>query len=399
MALLPMRALIDGHQETINSSSFTLDIFQLKQELEELSNDKQRAINNLSKSEAEKITRRTELIREIQRLEDKSNITLWHSKIETYFLNHQLINNYLKVIKSISTKGISDLSKIAHNELLTDSIRIAFENELKALGKDIAITLENPTVGKGTVHSQLKLLGKDIRDILSEGEQKAIALALFIAEIKCQGDNTPIVFDDPVTSLDHQAANALAKNLLVLALEQQVIIFTHNKLFYNSLITNAQTLKNNNSKRTQHVCKDYTKHGCNGEGYHIRIYKIDKETRDRTGRITPALLESLNYWLQKAEQSMKENDYLCVPSYLKKAIEYYIDEKVMNKQGLMEDSKVKDHIEWERLKGLNPDKDTIDQLKTHWDALSNRGSHLSENSSENPLSVEELNKIINFLQT
>jgi wobble nucleotide-excising tRNase len=67
----------------------------------------------------------------------------------------------------------------------------------------------------------------DIKTILSEGEQKAVALALFIAETKIQKSKNPIILDDPVNSLDHKIAKNFAQRLL--ELKNQVILFNHQK--------------------------------------------------------------------------------------------------------------------------------------------------------------------------
>ena len=90
----------------------------------------------------------------------------------------------------------------------------------------------------------MKLIGNNsVIEILSEGEQKAVALAMFFAEI--QDDNYPIILDDPVTSLDHEIAGMLSKRLLVFS--NQVIVFCHNRLFLDGF----ETSKNN------HVCKNF----------------------------------------------------------------------------------------------------------------------------------------------
>ena len=44
-----------------------------------------------------------------------------------------------------------------------------------------------------------------------------------------------MVFDDPVTSLDHKIVDEVARRLVSLSKERQVIVFTHSILFYNSI--------------------------------------------------------------------------------------------------------------------------------------------------------------------
>lgn len=385
--------------KTTVSEKFVLDLLKTDEKLEDLSKKKQKELGDLQQSNAKKIQKINELGKEIDTLENKQNISKWKTKIENYFLACKAINKYSSVNQSISTRGITDLGSKAHDELLTDSIRKSFEDELKALGKDIEVSLEKTSAGKGTIRTRLKILGNDVRDILSDGEQKAVGLALFLAEVENQNDSCPIVFDDPVTSVDHEVADFLARKLLELSHGRQIIIFTHNKLFYESLVYWGNNLKDKKNNKTHHICKNYTEKGCSDAGCHVYTYKVDKESKDKTGRIFEAQNESCNYFIEKAENEMKKSySVSSVSGYLKSAIEYYIDEKILNKQSLMKDKKVKDHIEWEMLKRLNPDANIIDQLKKYWDDLSNRGTHLSANSSENPLGAQELNNIIGYLK-
>lgn len=385
--------------ETIVSEEFTLDLLKAEEKLEELSKKKQNELNSMQQSDTQKKRKISELIIEINELEDKKYISEWKTNIEDYYIDCQFVQKLSSVNQTISTRAITELGSKAHAELLTDSLRVSFEDELKSLGKDIEVNLKQAGAGKGTVWTRIEILGNDVRNILSDGEQKAVGLALFLAEVKSQNNKCPIVFDDPVTSLDHEIADSLAKKLLCLSSDRQIIIFTHNKLFYDSLVYWGNQLKDERNNKTHHVCKNYTQKGCNGKGCHVYTYRVDKEAKDKTGRVFEAQNESCSYYIEKAESEMKDNPSLsCVAGYLKLAIEYYIDEKVLNNQSLCKDKKFKDHIEWKMLKGLNPSEDVINQLKTYWDDLSSRGTHLSTNSSENPLSIEILRKIINFLK-
>ena len=292
----------------------------------------------------------------------------------------------------------------AQNELLTESLGKAFELELKTLGIDVEVKLEKTRAGKGDVLTKLKISGKDVRKILSEGEQNAVSLALFLAEIQNQHDENPIVFDDPVTSLDHEIIQNLAEKLTCLSSYRQVIIFTHNILFYNSLLYWGVHLKSNNNSgsRTHHICKKgYSKGNCNNsQGHHIYTYKLEKEENGKTGIILEAPNESCAYYIEKVKMDMSGNySHSSVAGDLKLAIEHYIDEKILNKQSLVKNKPRKGIIDWPGLRNINSDPTLIDQLKSHWDNLSSRGSHLSELASENQLSRQEFNEIIKFLES
>ena len=78
-------------------------------------------------------------------------------------------------------------------------------------------------------------------DILSEGEQRALALACFLAELHEIGSDHAIIVDDPVSSLDHGRMQAVAERLAEEASGgRQVIVFTHNIVFHHMLWTEAR---------------------------------------------------------------------------------------------------------------------------------------------------------------
>jgi hypothetical protein len=66
-----------------------------------------------------------------------------------------------------------------------------------------------------------------LSQILSEGEQKVLALADFLAEARMGGSSAPIVFDDPVNSLDHRRLREVSDRIAALVRTRQVIVFTH----------------------------------------------------------------------------------------------------------------------------------------------------------------------------
>jgi wobble nucleotide-excising tRNase len=70
-----------------------------------------------------------------------------------------------------------------------------------------------------------------IDQLLSEGEQKAVALADFFTELSVQNQKTPVIFDDPATSFDHERKEKIAKRIVEESEKRQVIVFTHDLMF------------------------------------------------------------------------------------------------------------------------------------------------------------------------
>ena len=149
----------------------------------------------------------------------------WSSKAET------LSATFGSLLRSLTTQ-----SKIASEDLLNKDFQSLFEQECKAL-KAPRVKLDFPGQ-KGEPARRKSLSPKHkLSDILSEGEQKVIALADFLAETSIRKVSSPLIFDDPVNSLDYKRIEHIADRLSKLSQTQQVIVFTHNILFATSLLS------------------------------------------------------------------------------------------------------------------------------------------------------------------
>ncbi|WP_429180023.1 AAA family ATPase [Aeromonas salmonicida] len=91
----------------------------------------------------------------------------------------------------------------------------------------------------GAVRLGIKLQGcqLDPHQVLSEAEQRMCALSYFFAELRQSGSTSGIVFDDPVSSLDHSHRTSVARRIVDESAHRQVIVFTHDAVFFGELIT------------------------------------------------------------------------------------------------------------------------------------------------------------------
>jgi hypothetical protein len=140
------------------------------------------------------------------------------------------------------TKKHSDL----YEKTVTADLQESLQRELASLGVH-GIQLQLDLAGqRGRQLQRLKLVSANrslkakTSGILSEGEQRAIALASFLAEVGLAPGSSAIVFDDPVTSLDHRRRERIARRLAVEAKRRQVIVFTHDLAFANELMECAK---------------------------------------------------------------------------------------------------------------------------------------------------------------
>lgn len=140
--------------------------------------------------------------------------------------------------KDLKTKPISDKSKELASNTVTAELKKTLDNEFKALGIGHIKTRLKDRSEKGKIKYQLLLdLPTSIKldKILSEGEQRAIALSSFLAELELAHHSVAIVFDDPVSSLDHWWRQKVAKRLVEESSRRQVIILTHDSTFLGQL--------------------------------------------------------------------------------------------------------------------------------------------------------------------
>lgn len=145
--------------------------------------------------------------------------------------------------KDANTTAITTKSTELTKLFVTEAFRDRFSAELKALGLcTLAVTLELIQGKKGETKFGLRLTstsGHKVVDIASEGEQRCIALAAFMAELSQASHQSSLVFDDPVSSLDHWRREKIAVRLVVESKNRQVIVFTHDSVFLNDLQSNA----------------------------------------------------------------------------------------------------------------------------------------------------------------
>ena len=138
----------------------------------------------------------------------------------------------------VKTNAISLKSTELAEKVVSKELADALNAEFAKLNVDHLHVALKPVTAKGKTLQKLviKLPGEAVpRDILSEGEQRAIAIASFLAEMTVNGGKGGAIFDDPMSSLDHRRRELIAKRLVDEATKRQIVVFTHD-LFFLSLL-------------------------------------------------------------------------------------------------------------------------------------------------------------------
>ncbi|MFH1830324.1 MAG: AAA family ATPase [Pseudomonadota bacterium] len=146
----------------------------------------------------------------------------------------------------LKTRAISDKTKEFSQQAVTKALRDALDREFEKLGIGQVKTILKERTDRGIIKHKLLLdipIKKEIQEILSEGEQRAIAIGSFLAELQLSNHVGAIVFDDPVSSLDHVRRKRVAQRFVEEARKRQVIVFTHNVAFLRDLWEEANRLR------------------------------------------------------------------------------------------------------------------------------------------------------------
>jgi energy-coupling factor transporter ATP-binding protein EcfA2 len=140
-----------------------------------------------------------------------------------------------KASKDTATNKITTQSARIAQALVTNRLRGRFAIEVNKLGvAGLAIELQQAKTTAGVPFFQVRLINKPaepVGKVLSEGEHRCVALAAFLAELSTIDAQSAIVFDDPVSSLDHLHRDRVAARLAEAGESRQVIVFTHDMAF------------------------------------------------------------------------------------------------------------------------------------------------------------------------
>ena len=216
-------------------------------------------------------------------------------------------------------RGVTDAMKDATRGILNSTFESAFQRECQLLNCP-SVRLEFP--GRQAATLRHKSVGANHRlgEVLSEGEQKVIALADFLAELSMRPSSAPIILDDPITSLDARRTDEVAERIVNLSAHHQVIVFTHHLYFATKLLDAFD----HSSRRSQcsfyEVLAEDDKVGLVLRGSHPRMDTV----KAFTGRINKALQDA------KAASGTARSDLIATAyGHMRGWIEAFIEDELL----------------------------------------------------------------------
>lgn len=177
-------------------------------------------------------------------LRDRKALDVLLPKARTEVERLVQLGRIAKCITETTTNAVTKLGNDIADEVITPRMRDRFQKEIQQLAASrVRVDIVRSGGKYGSPQYQVRLFANDkakVHSVLSEGEQTCVALAVFLAELATAGHSSCLVFDDPVSSLDHRWRRKVAERLADEAAVRQIVVFTHDLVFLNDLQTLAR---------------------------------------------------------------------------------------------------------------------------------------------------------------
>ncbi len=162
----------------------------------------------------------------------------------TAISDEEWLRHVIPTMKTVSTQ-VSNTRRDAHSNLVLDTFNARLDQEYQKLSNKPMAHFGAVMVPKTTARGEDAEIAMDtligptgsqqkLANVMSEGEQRMHALALFFAELECS-THSVIVFDDPVSSFDFDHIENYCIRLRDFVTKhptRQVIVLTHNWEFF-----------------------------------------------------------------------------------------------------------------------------------------------------------------------
>lgn len=189
---------------------------------------------------------RNKLVEELSELNDRDTLHSLMQMVKEEITRLKTIHFLEQCLADTSTTAITRLGNDLADSVITPPLRDRFQEEIvKLAAEKVRVEIVRTGGQFGSPQYQIRFFAnpnKKIADILSEGEKTCVALAAFLTELATASHTSTLVFDDPVSSLDHRWRRQVAKRLVEESISRQIIVFTHDLIFVNDIFDRAQTL-------------------------------------------------------------------------------------------------------------------------------------------------------------
>lgn len=290
-----------------------------------------------------------ELQVKLQNLTDRSRLASVLPEIKALHNRKVHVSLYENVLNQCRTKALSAKSRavcVDYVQMVADEFRHNLRSlEDPDLSEDrrLQIDITAGKVDKGVSSIAFTVKGatnaKTPADgVLSEGEMRAVSISAFLADVASSEDGSAIIFDDPMTSLDHSFQERVAKKLVKEARHRQVIVFTHSTAFIGALWFEGvkkdwqaqvnEAIETPTPVETRFI--EIDKHPALGTG--IQVAQSQEPTKGYNGCLAEMnnLLASAKEHYVGGQMAAYASDCMQFGNTLRKAWEYAVEEFVIS---------------------------------------------------------------------
>lgn len=187
-----------------------------------------------------------ELKKQLRELEARQVLGAHLDQVLEHIERKKRLAAYQECIADTRTNAITRKSTEVTKRAVTEQLTGAFQKELDHLGfRDVEVRLAVAGGSRGALYHKLQLRrapGVEVVKVVSEGEARCLSIASFFAELSTAAHRSAILFDDPVSSLDHTWRRNVAKRLVEESRMRQVVVFTHDIVFLLALTDAASDI-------------------------------------------------------------------------------------------------------------------------------------------------------------
>ena len=288
---------------------------------------------------------------QIQFLNDKNLLSKILDKVLIFVRGYKWAAKAEATVTALNTASITRKQGELFNEHITERYTDQFNDECDKLKAPKVVNIVQKNAKMSTLR-KLEVGGNIAGSVLSEGEQRAISLSDFITEILLNPANKGVFFDDPVSSQDHERKENIAKRVVELSAQKQVVVFTHDIGFFLRLKGLAEAIGVN------HVATTIRKSGDESGIIHPELPWIAQNVKARQGFLRDRLTR-----LKKLEDAGNVDEYLIEAKtwygLLREAWERAVEERLF--KGVVE--RFGYGIQTQRLKKVIISDDLLDEIE------------------------------------
>ncbi|MCY4419069.1 MAG: hypothetical protein OXB93_04375, partial [Cytophagales bacterium] len=326
--------------------------------------DLQRLLNEKEKVEEERVNLSLgKFLNDIKDDQDLNEYLKSQNALDGLISSNRLTGISTKLSEGVGEKFKEEFNK--EYESLTNKYKHVRELDISSSGRS----------GKRAYAISIKGAKERIPEVFSEGEQRIIALALFLAEMGMGENKAPFIFDDPVSSLDDGHQGRVAKRLIELAKDRQVIVFTHR---FPLLVDLEREMTDNEQEKANRIKLEASseKTGISNSWlYSYRKMDFNKG------------FKMFYNDLSKLKEDAHKDELIGMCTRLRSLLETFVETRLLG--GIVVRSR--ENIQMLNLKRINLDEDTVSDIKDLYGELSNH-VHPSSHERIKDINLELLEK-------